>query len=148
MRPELNSGPKELFHLAAISRLRVYIAVPEAYSSAVKDGATVTMTEVDHPEANFKGTLTRNSNAFDPMSRTLTAEADVENTQGKLLPGAYVFVHFQLAGNLHSVTLPSNALLFRAEGSTRCGRSPEQGAAEAGDDWTRIMAIRLRLPRV
>ena len=111
-----NSGPKELFHLAALNRLRVYIAVPEAYSSAVTNGAKVTLTEVDHPEENFNGVLTRNSNAFDPMSRTLTAEADVDNSKGRLLPGAYVFVHFQLAGNTHSVTLPSNALLFRSEG--------------------------------
>jgi RND family efflux transporter MFP subunit len=111
-----NSGPKELFHLAALNRLRVYIAVPEAYSSAVKNGETVSLTEVDHPAETFTGVITRNSNAFDPMSRTLTAEADVENSKGLLLPGAYVFVHFQLAGNLRSVTLPSNALLFRSEG--------------------------------
>jgi RND family efflux transporter MFP subunit len=111
-----NSGPKELFHLAALNRLRVYIAVPEAYSSAVTNGAKVTLTEVDHPAETFTGVLTRNSNAFDPMSRTLTAEADVNNAKGLLLPGAYVFVHFQLAGNLRSVTLPSNALLFRSEG--------------------------------
>ena len=111
-----NTGPKELFHLAALNRLRVYISVPEAYSSAVTNGGRVTLTEVDHPERTFTGVLARNSNAFDPMSRTLTAEADVENSKGTLLPGAYVFVHFQLPGNTHSVTLPSNALLFRSEG--------------------------------
>ncbi len=111
-----NSSPKELFHLAALNRLRVYIAVPEAYSSAVTNGGKVTLTEVDHPEQTYVGVLSRNNNAFDPMSRTLTAEADVENAKGTLLPGAYVFVHFQLPGNAHSVTLPSNALLFRSEG--------------------------------
>jgi RND family efflux transporter MFP subunit len=111
-----NSGPKELFHLAALNRLRVYIAVPEAYSSAVTNGAKVSLTEVDHPAETFTGVLTRNSNAFDPMSRTLTAEVDVDNAKRLLLPGAYVFVHFQLAGNTRSVTLPSNALLFRSEG--------------------------------
>jgi RND family efflux transporter MFP subunit len=111
-----NSAPRELFHVAALNRLRIYIAVPEAYSSAVTNGGKVTLTEVDHPDANFTGTLVRNSNAFDPQSRTLTAEADVDNAKGSLLPGAYVFVHLQLPGNVHSVTLPSNTLLFRSEG--------------------------------
>jgi len=111
-----NSGPKELFHLAAINRLRVYVAVPEAYANAVTNGGTVTLTETDRPDETFKGILVRNSNAIDPESRTLTAEADVDNSSGHLLPGAYVFVHLQLPGNPHSVTLPSNALLFRAEG--------------------------------
>jgi RND family efflux transporter MFP subunit len=111
-----NSGPKELFHLAAINKLRVYIAVPEAYANAVSNGGSVTLTETDRPDESFKGILVRNSNAIDPGSRTLTAEADVDNSNGHLLPGAYVFVHLQLPGNSHSVTLPSNALLFRAEG--------------------------------
>ena len=111
-----NSGPKELFHVAAINKLRVYIAIPEAYANAAVDGGTVSITEADRPDEAFKGTLVRNSNAIDPASRTLTAEADVENSNGHLLPGAYVFVHLQLPGNPHSVTLPSNALLFRAEG--------------------------------
>jgi len=111
-----NSGPKELFHLAAINRLRVYIAVPEAYANAVTNGGTVTLTETDRPDETFKGTLIRNSNSIDPESRTLTAEADVDNASGHLLPGAYVFVHLQLPGDPHSVTVPSNALLFRSEG--------------------------------
>jgi RND family efflux transporter MFP subunit len=111
-----NNGPKELFHVAAINRLRVYIAVPEAYAGAVTNGGKVALTEVDRPDEIFEGTLVRNSNAIDPMSRTLNVEADVANSKGHLLPGAYVFAHLQLPGNAHSVTVPSNTLLFRAEG--------------------------------
>jgi len=111
-----NTGPKELFHVAAINRLRVYIAVPEAYAGAVTNGGKVALTEVDRPDETFEGTLVRNSSAIDPMSRTLNVEADVNNSNGHLLPGAYVFVHLQLPGNAHSVTVPSNTLLFRAEG--------------------------------
>jgi RND family efflux transporter MFP subunit len=111
-----NSMPKELFHLSRISQLRVYVAVPEAYANAVKNGGTVDLTETDRPEETIRGKLVRNSNSIDPESRTLNAEVDVDNSNGHLLPGAYVFVHLQLPGNPHSVTLPSNALLFRAEG--------------------------------
>ena len=33
-----------------------------------------------------------------------------------LLPGSYVFVHFKLPPGTHVFTIPSNTLLFRAEG--------------------------------
>jgi RND family efflux transporter MFP subunit len=111
-----NSQTKELFHVGATNQLRVYVAVPEAYANAVGDGATVTLTETDRPGEVFQGKLVRNSSAIDPISRTLNAEVDVNNANGHLLPGAYVFVHLQLPGDARSVTLPSNALLFRAEG--------------------------------
>jgi RND family efflux transporter MFP subunit len=111
-----NSQTKELFHVGAINLLRVYVAVPEAYAYAVGDGATVNLTETDRPGEVFQGKLVRNSSAIDPISRTLNAEVDVKNANGHLLPGAYVFVHLQLPGDARSVTLPSNALLFRAEG--------------------------------
>jgi RND family efflux transporter MFP subunit len=39
-----NTGPKELFHLAAVDKLRVYISVPEVYATAVQSGETVTLT--------------------------------------------------------------------------------------------------------
>jgi RND family efflux transporter MFP subunit len=111
-----NSVPKELFHMAAIHTLRVYIPVPEVYASAVRDGERVNLTMDEFPGQNFTGTLVRNSNAIDPMSRTLNVEVDVDNPTGKLLPGAYVFVHLKVPATSGSVTIPSNTLLFRAEG--------------------------------
>lgn len=111
-----NSVPKELFHVSAVNRLRVYVAVPEAYANAVTDGGTVNLTETDRPDETFTGKMVRNSNAIDPESRTLNLEVDLDNAKHHLLPGAYVFVHLRLPANPHSVTLPSNALLFRAEG--------------------------------
>jgi multidrug efflux pump subunit AcrA (membrane-fusion protein) len=41
---------------------------------------------------------------------------DVDNSTGKLLPGAYVFVHLKLPLLTRSVTVPSDTLLFRREG--------------------------------
>jgi multidrug efflux pump subunit AcrA (membrane-fusion protein) len=46
----------------------------------------------------------------------LNVQVDVDNAKGQLLPGAYVFAHLQLPAANHAVTIPSNALLFRAEG--------------------------------
>jgi RND family efflux transporter MFP subunit len=111
-----NTTPQELFHLAAIGKLRVYVAVPEAYSSAIKDGGKATLTLDEFPGRVFEGTIARNSNAIDQSTRTLNVEVDVDNPKGELLPGAYVFVHFKVPQHAAGLTLPSNTLLFRSEG--------------------------------
>jgi RND family efflux transporter MFP subunit len=110
-------GPAaELFHLTAIKVLRVYVAVPETDSPAMRIGATPTVTADEYPGESFHGVLARTDNAINPTSRTLRVEVDVDNADGKLLPGAYVYVHFSLPGKTGSVTVPSNTLLFRSEG--------------------------------
>lgn len=107
---------KELFHMAAISTLRVFVPVPEVYSNAARPGATATLTLDEYPGRVFRGTLVRDSSAIDPASRTLLVEVDVANPNGLLLPGAYVSVHLKLPATIRSVTIPAGTLLFRREG--------------------------------
>ena len=111
-----NTTPQELFHLAAIGKLRVYVSVPEAYSADIKDGGKASLTLDEYPGRSFEGTITRNSNAIDQSTRTLNVEVDVDNPKGELLPGAYVFVHFKVPEHAASLMIPSNTLLFRSEG--------------------------------
>ena len=111
-----NSGPKELFHLAAIQTLRVYVAVPEIYAAFVKNGEQAKLTLDALPGETLTGTIVRNADAIDATSRTLNVEVDVANPTGHLLPGAYAFVHLRVPPHPGSVTIPSNALLFRGEG--------------------------------
>jgi RND family efflux transporter MFP subunit len=111
-----NSGPKELFHMAAIQTLRVYVAVPEIYAALVKNGEQAKLTLDALPGETLKGTVVRNADAIDATSRTLNVEVDVPNPTGRLLPGAYAFVHLRVPPHPGSVTIPSNALLFRSEG--------------------------------
>jgi RND family efflux transporter MFP subunit len=111
-----NSAARELFHLSAIDKIRVFVSVPEAYSRAVHAGDQAKVTLDEFPGEKFAGTLARTSNAIDPASRSLLVEIDVDNADGRLLPGAYAFVHLSLAKPMQSVTIPSNALIFRKEG--------------------------------
>ena len=111
-----SSQPRQLFHIASISRLRVYVPVPEVYAPAARPGALALLTLDEYPGETFHGTLVRTSNSIDTTSRTLLTEVDVDNPAGKLLPGSYVFVHLQLPVKARSVTIPSSTLLFRREG--------------------------------
>jgi RND family efflux transporter MFP subunit len=111
-----NSAGKELFHLAAIDTLRVFVAIPEVYSRAARQGAIASLTLDEFPGRSFRGTLARTSNSIDQASHTLLTEVDVRNLDGQLLPGAYVSVHFKLPQTVRSVVVPTNTLLFRSEG--------------------------------
>ena len=110
------TAARELFHMAAIQRLRVFVAVPEVYSRAAVAGASASLTLDEYPGREFHGTLVRNSSAIDPASRTLLVEVDVDNPKDELLPGAYAFVHLRLPRQAPSLTVPANTLLFRAQG--------------------------------
>jgi RND family efflux transporter MFP subunit len=111
-----NTPARELFHLASINTLRVYVNVPEVYSRAATPGSLATLTLDEYPDRVFHGKLVRNANAIDSTSHTLLVEVDVDNPKGELLPGSYVAVHMKLPGQVRAVTIPSNALMFREEG--------------------------------
>lgn len=107
---------RELFHIAAIRTLRIYIPVPEVYAPNVRNKEAVKVTLDAFPNEDFPGAVVRNSDAIDLNTRTLNVEVDVDNPTGKLFPGAYAFVHFKTPASRGAVTIPSNALLFRSEG--------------------------------
>ena len=112
----VNGTGKELFHLAAISKLRVFVSVPQTYSRASRPGAVAAITVAEFSGRTFRGVVARTANSIDPASRTLLTEVDIDNPSGELLPGAYVSVHLKLPGEVRSLVLPSNTLIFRSEG--------------------------------
>jgi len=107
---------KELFDLARVDPLRVYVSVPQSYSPAIKTGMEATVLLQEYPGQVFKGTVVRTAEAIDPMTRTLLTEVDVPNKDGRLLPGSFGEVHFRAGVNARKVTVPVNAMLFRQEG--------------------------------
>lgn len=106
----------ELYRLQATHTLRIYVGVPEMYVPSIHVGSKADVTLDEYPGQKFHGTLVRTDNSINSTTRTLRVEVDVDNADGKLLPGAYTFVHFLLPGRGGSVTVPANTLLFRREG--------------------------------
>jgi RND family efflux transporter MFP subunit len=107
---------RELFHVAAIRTLRVFINVPQQYSVAAKPGINADLTLAQFPGRKFQGKLVRTANAIDLASRTLLVEVDVDNPTGELLPGAFTEVHLKLPSDIPSYILPVNTFVFRAQG--------------------------------
>ncbi len=112
-----NSGSnQELFVVALLDPIRVYVAVPEIYAPSVRQGLTATLELPSFPGQRFTGKVARTAQAIDPATRTLRTEIDVPNREGKLFPGSYGQVHFGVDATTARMSIPVNALLFRAEG--------------------------------
>src|SRR5581483_5167401 len=85
---------RELFHIAAIDKLRVFVPVPQVYSHATVPGIEAELTLPELPGRRFVGKLVRTARSIDPATRTLLVEVDVVNSTGLLLPGAFTQIHF------------------------------------------------------
>jgi RND family efflux transporter MFP subunit len=106
----------ELFRVSRISTVRIFVAVPEAYSEQISDGMKVNVELTALPGQVFSGQVTRTDDAINPQSRTLLVEVDVLNPGGKLMPGSYAQVHFSLASTVRPLIVPSGSILFQAAG--------------------------------
>jgi len=108
---------KEMFDLAQIDPLRVYVSVPQTYAPSIHSGLKACLQVTEYPARKFCGEVVRTANTIDPDTRTLNTEVDVPNPEGTLLPGSYAEVHFQAKLSGERLLLPLNALLFRPEGT-------------------------------
>ena len=108
----------ELFDVAKIDRLRLYVSVPQVDSAEIKPGVTATLTVPELPGRNFQGVLVTTANAISGNSGTLLAELMVANSNGVLKPGSYAQVKFDIPRTSAPTTLvlPSSAILFRDRG--------------------------------
>jgi len=113
----IDSGAtKELFHLAAIQTLRVYVNVPQVYALGMKPGLTADLILAEYPGRKFATRLVRTANAINPASRTLLVEFNVDNRKGELIPGSYAQVHIKVKPEGPAFMIPGAAIIFRSEG--------------------------------
>lgn len=113
-----NTGSnQQLFNIARIDPIRVYVSVPEIYAPSVRPGVHASIEVTSLNGQRFTGSVVRNAESIDPSTRTLLTEIDVPNPKGELLPGAYAQVHFDLKVQAVRLSVPVNALMFRAEGT-------------------------------
>jgi len=108
---------KEMFDLAQIDPLRVFVSVPQSFGPSIHLGMKACLELSEFSGRSFCGQVARTANAIDPGTRTLLTEVDVPNPAGTLLPGSYAQVNFNVKITGQRFALPINALLFRPEGT-------------------------------
>jgi RND family efflux transporter MFP subunit len=107
---------KELFDLAQVDPLRVFVSMPQSSAVSIRPGMSAYIQLNEYPGQKFSGKVARTADAIDPATRTMLTEVDIPNHDGKLLPGAYAQVHFAVPIQMARLTVPVNTLLFRPEG--------------------------------
>jgi RND family efflux transporter MFP subunit len=105
-----------LFHIADITKLRIYVQVPENYVPFITPNMSAKLHLPEHPGQIFAAKMTQTASALDPVARTLLIELEVDNQDGALLPGGYAEVHIEVPSSPNTVRLPINTLLFRGQG--------------------------------
>ena len=110
---------RELFRIADMRRVRLYVRVPQNYAQLMRPGLIAQVEFPDRPGRRFEARLDSTASALDAASRTLLAQLIIENPGRELLPGSYSEVRFSVPandGNAATLRLPGNVLLFRGEG--------------------------------
>jgi RND family efflux transporter MFP subunit len=109
----------ELFDVAKVNPLRLYVHVPQADSAAIQPGTTATLSVPEYPGRSFPAKLDTTANAVNDASGTVLTELMVDNGADTLKAGDYAEVKFDVpdrGGAASTLRLPSSALLFRDKG--------------------------------
>ena len=93
-----------------INPLRVRIDIPEQAIPAVNVGQSVSVTTSAWPDRNFSGRIARISPNVTPTSRTLTVEAEIENSSGALKPGQFATVRILQSRAAPATLVPARAV--------------------------------------
>jgi RND family efflux transporter MFP subunit len=109
-------GVRELFRLAQVDTLRIFVFVPQAYAPFVNVGETADVTVRERPGLVVQGVVTRTAGSVDPTSRTMLAQVEVANHEGQLLSGSYGTVKFHITRDQPPLLIPASALLIDASG--------------------------------
>jgi RND family efflux transporter MFP subunit len=109
------SGPA-MFVVSDITKLRVYVNVPQNYVPAIKIGATATLVMPDYPNKTFQATVEASSQSVDVASGTTRMQLGLDNASGELMPGGYASVRLNLQRDTAPLSIPASALIFNGSG--------------------------------
>src|SRR5437879_2231861 len=109
------AGPA-MFVVSDITKLRVYVNVPQNYVPAIKIGAKATMVMPEYPNRTFQATVEASSQAVDVASGTTRMQLGLDNSSGELMPGGYASVKLGLQRDSAPLSIPASALIFNGSG--------------------------------
>jgi RND family efflux transporter MFP subunit len=109
------AGP-QLFRVADVHEMRVFVQVPQEQSSNMRAGLTAEVTLPQYPDKTFKAVVSTTSEAINKTARTLLVELHADNADNLLQPGTFAQVRFNLADSPGTLRIPTSALIFRENG--------------------------------
>jgi RND family efflux transporter MFP subunit len=112
-----NGGPaRELFRLAQVGTLRIFVNVPQSHVAAIHEGQTAELRVQERPGQVFAARVDRTTNTLDPNSRAMLTVLQVPNPRGILLPGMYAQVKFAIRRPVPALLIPGDSLVLGGKG--------------------------------
>jgi membrane fusion protein, multidrug efflux system len=109
------TGPA-MFVISDISKLRVYVNVPQSYVPAIKIGAKAIISMPEYPTRTFAATVEASSQSVDISSGTTRMQLALDNAKSELMPGGYANVKLSLQRDAVPLHIPASALIFNQNG--------------------------------
>lgn len=118
--PSVSPSNRPLLVVSQIDRVRIRIPVPELDASHVNPGDEVSISFPSFPDqALLSGQVSRRSSNLLRDSRTMPVEVDLDNTDGRLLPGMFGQATIAIESKTMAKTLPSRAIHFDENGNAQ-----------------------------
>jgi len=111
--PTANSG--SIATIVRVDRLRAFVNVTERYAMSMAVGMPARI-ELDAANLMIEGHVVRVSPAVDPNTRTLEAEVQIANPDGKLRSGTYGRAFIRLALHSGAIVVPVAAVQINSSG--------------------------------
>jgi len=106
-----------LFTVAVVDKLRLYVSVPAAFGSFLGPGLTADVTVPQIPHRHFTFTFLTVAKGFDVNTRTAVTVFTIDNEDRALWPGSYANVHLTAPVDRGVMTIPTSALVFQEHGT-------------------------------
>ncbi len=106
-----------LFTVADVSMLRLFVSVPEAFGPFLQQGMTADVTVPQLPNRHFTAKFLTVAKGFDVSTRTAITVFTIDNEDRALWPGSYAQVHLTAPVDRKVFTIPSTALVFQEHGT-------------------------------
>jgi HlyD family secretion protein len=107
-----SKGGETLLRVAQVNKLRVVTHVPERDAVWLDVGDAVELEFDAFPGKVFSGKISRTAGALNGSTQRMQAEVDLDNSDGKLLPGLYGRAKISLEKRPGALVLPAGAVRF------------------------------------
>ena len=108
---------RNLYTVADISRLRLFVSVPERFGALMHDGLKAHLTVPQFPNRQFTAEFLTTARGFDVSTRTVVTQFVIENEEKDLWPGSYASVNLSVDVANRHLSIPSSALVFDEMGT-------------------------------
>ncbi|CDG40824.1 MULTISPECIES: efflux RND transporter periplasmic adaptor subunit [Asaia] len=115
----LNStgAASELFTVADVHKLRLFVSVPEVFSYILQPDITADVSVPQFKDKKFRASFLTTARGYDPNTRTVTSEFTMENPGEVLWPGTFASVQLKAHNETaHLFEVPTSALVFEEKG--------------------------------